>query len=337
VERTKIEKIADGLYNYIISPSRVEPFILIVGEEVKSRRRKSVDFTIGNKTNLDEFTKILNGYLVNIKKYIKGSISIKELENDNDDSGFFYKEIDEFDLKALEQFTSISLIDNSINLVNFLIPNKYKHVFLLVELNLDETGSKRIILFKGVSQTYYTAKNKFTVSPFNDEHLLEVKYIDNKKSFIFDDNFEIAAFLDDTNGSFLFVQNRRKFEDLFGYHEKYESAYSMLSSKLDFIDWNKAEPTLNIKRYCYSIVNYDRFEECIDNLINDLLSTENNEIKMAFNLKKIRYDVKPDGKVHIAPENSKQLNSLLHIMNDGVAKTCLLGRNVLGTKFEELT
>ncbi|MDA0525154.1 hypothetical protein [Methanococcoides alaskense] len=336
MERAKIELIYDELKNYIISSSRIPPYVTIVGEEIKSGNKKTSAFTIASENDFDEFIKILNGFSLNINGYIQGSLNIAELKGDDKDSGFFYKKVDEFDLETLIQLTNSSLIDPDIKVVDFLKPSRFKHVFLVIELNLDEASSKKLVLFKGISQNYYTAKNKFTLSPYNENHSLKVKYLDNKKDIIFDDNFEIAAYLDDMNASFIFVQNRRKFEDLFGYHEKYEDAYSMLSSKLDFIEWGKTEPTLYIKRYCYSISNYERVEECIEFMLQDLRSKEDNEIKMAFTSKKIEYNVKTDGQVHIIPENPTQLKALLYIINDGVAKTCLLGRNVMGTKFEEL-
>jgi NADH:ubiquinone oxidoreductase subunit F (NADH-binding) len=66
------------------------------------------------------------------------------------------------------------------------------------------------------------------------------------------------------------------------------------------------------------------------------MGSEDNGIKQAFTSKSIKYESKK-GNIYILPQNTKELKSLLKIIKDGVAKTYLLGRNVLGSDFEELS
>ncbi len=152
---------------------------------------------------------------------------------------------------------------------------------------------------------------------------------------LLDENFEIAAFIDNSQ-SFFFITNRKKFEDLYEYHAKYESAYDVLKKGLDFIDWSNAAATIPVLRSCYSIANFVRLEECISKLKTELASTDNNVIKKALKAKGIRY-INKNGNIKIVPQNTSQLKALLKIITDGAAKTCLLNRDVIGTDFEELT
>ena len=106
--------------------------------------------------------------------------------------------------------------------------------------------------------------------------------------------------------------------------------------KMDFIEWSSVESSLSLKRLCYNIANFDSLETCIENLRINLTAHENNDIKRAFSSKKIKYEIDEKGNLKIIPENKQQLKSLLKIIKDNLAKTCLLGRNVLGANFEEL-
>jgi hypothetical protein len=66
------------------------------------------------------------------------------------------------------------------------------------------------------------------------------------------------------------------------------------------------------------------------------MDLEDNGIKQAFSAKNINYIVNKNGSLQIIPQSTKELRAILKIIKDGVAKTYLLERNVLGADFEEL-
>ena len=169
----------------------------------------------------------------------------------------------------------------------------------------------------------------------------------NKKNLIFDEYFDVVALVDkksqteegwnnEDSNSFFFILNRKRFEDLYDYLEKYNQAYDNLVANVGIIDWNHISPTLPIKRKCYSLNNFGPLTECIEKIEESLRSEEANEIKNALDIKGINYEI--DGEdVKIIPSSSQNLKSLLKIMSDGLAKTCLLNRSVLGSDFEDIT
>src|SRR5665648_1013259 len=93
-------------------------------------------------------------------------------------------------------------------------------------------------------------KNRFTISPYSERQ--KIKFIDNKKELLLDEKFEITAFINNSQ-CFFFITDRKKFEDLYGYHEIYKNAYDNLAESLDFIDWSNAQPTISLIRNCYTI------------------------------------------------------------------------------------
>lgn len=238
--------------------------------------------------------------------------------------------MDEEDLNITNKIISTNV---TAKFSEFLKPDKYKNNFFCVELNLDDTGDKKIILLKSISRSHYV-KDKISIKLYSS--VQKVSFID-KKDLIIDENFEITAFVSDTEKPFFFIQNRKKFEDLFGYHEKYEKAYHTISKKLDFVNWDKAKASLPVKRNCYTISQFDKLDECISQLKEKLIDPEDNGIKQAFASKNIHYVVNKNKSLQILPQNTNELRAILKIIKDGVAKTYLLGRNVLGSDFEELS
>ena len=338
MERHKIQKIVDEIDKYNIRRNRIPPYVAIYGEDAKNPKRKITKYLnfSSNKSN-EEFIKVLNSFSENIKKYIHGDVTLINLENDNDGNNFIYKKIDEQDMEKIGEFTKSS--DTKVKLTDFLDYNKFVNVFFIVEINLDESVKKKILLFKSISSNYKAKQNKYSSKLFKDS--VEINFINVKNDLILDANFEITAFIDTSNddnliNSFFFIQNRTKFENLYKYHERYENAYSALTEKMDFIEWSLVESSIPLKRLCYNIANFDSLETCIENLIINLTAHENNDIKRAFSSKKIKYEIDEKGNLKIIPENKQQLKSLLKIIKDNLAKTCLLGRNVLGANFEEI-
>ena len=329
--RENIRRIVEELDNYIISDERIEPFVFLYGKEKREDGIwKIKDLSISSPENLRELIKIIRSYCKNLDKYIEGEFDFKSLD-DNDESGLFYKVMDEDDFyKTTRMLTTDNETDD---FTDFLKPNKFKNVFFIVEINLNESGDKKIILLKSVGQTFYAKKNRFSISLFSQRQ--KIKFIDNKKDLLLDENFEVAAFIDNSQ-SFFFIVNKKKFEDLYEYHERYENAYDALTESLDFIDWSNATATTSVIRNCYTIANFVRLDECVSKLKTELTSTDDNAVKMALKSKGIEYIVE-SGNLEILPQNTSQLKALLKIVTDGVAKTCLLNRDVIGSDFEELT
>ena len=341
MERDKIQKIVDGMEKYNSFNSQISPYIAIYGEDKKSKKKIAKPLRFSSSKSKDEFTKVLNSFSERMKKYIYNGMTFKDLKNDNDSNNFIYKVIDEHDLEIINELTKT--LDTKTKLTEFLHSNKFENVFFLAEIYLDESAKKKILLLRSVSSNYAGKNNKF-ISKFTTElftDTVDINFVNIKKEIILDTNFEIAAFIntsDDGNliDSFLFIQNRLKFENLFKYHERYEIAYSSLTEKIDFIKWNLVEPSLSLKRLSYNITNFDDLEESIKNLRINLKSQEINDVKRAFSSKKIKYEIDERGNLNIMPENKRQLRSLLKIIKDELAKTCLLGRSILGSNFEEL-
>jgi hypothetical protein len=61
-----------------------------------------------------------------------------------------------------------------------------------------------------------------------------------------------------------------------------------------------------------------------------------NPIKYALRTKEIKYGFSKDGELHIIPTSTNQFKSLLKIIDDGVMRTYLLGRDGITEEFEEL-
>ncbi|MCZ7405789.1 MAG: hypothetical protein O8C67_12800 [Candidatus Methanoperedens sp.] len=348
---------------------------------------------------------------------MEGGFDFKELNN-SDDGGLAYKIMDETDLNKTDHISDAVETDK---IIDFLNTNKFENVFFIIEINLNDSGDKKIILLKSVSQTYYVKKNHFIFNLFDERQ--RIKFLNNKEYLLLDENFEIAAFVDNSclfswnkipgndsirlleflkqnfgidwigtakiekidagktirvsneksfisislndkktkvnlkiddgrtnefivrakNGelniyshSFFFITNKKKFEDLYEYHDIYEKAYGGLKKELSIIDWSNAEATTAVLRSCYTIANFGRLNECVSKLKTELTATDNNTIKKALKAKKIVYNFE-NGNIKITPKGPQQLKDLLKIITDGVAKTCLLDRDVLGYDFEELT
>lgn len=340
MERSKIQKLADELSNYVISSTnRIQPYMTIYGENKKTGEKVAKSLTLGKDKSMDELTRILNSYLDNLKKYIRKEISVKEFANDGADHRFLYKIIDESDWDVTNQlFNLFKKKDGSTHLSELLNKKKYINVYFIVELNLDQSGNKKILLFKSISQNYVGKKNRFYVSLFSEK--LQLKFIDNKRDLVLDDNFEIAALIDTSEKdekpiSFFFIQKRDKFEDLYGYTEKYRQSFNEVRKKLNFIDWDTVKQTDKVEKNCYSVSIFDKLDECMDILITDLKSNESNEIKEVFSSKKINYEIDKN-KLRIYPSGNRDLNVVLKMLRDELATTYMLKRKVLGSDFEEL-
>lgn len=330
--KEKLEIISDELKKYIIADSKIEPYVFLYGEEIKavSRIGRLKDLSISSNEGQGELIKIINSFATNLNDYIGGKLDLKDLNDNNDQKGLFYKEMDEEDLSTTKEIINTKL---SAKFSDFLKAGKYKNNFFCVELNLDETGDKKIVLLKSISRSHYV-KSKISIKLYNS--VQKINFID-KKDLLIDENFEIIAFISDTKKPFFFIQNLKRFEDLFGYHEKYEKAYHLISKKLDFVDWGKAKASPPVKRNCYTISHFDKLDECINQLKEKLTDPIDNGVKQAFASKNILYIVNKSGNLQIIPQNTNELRAVLKIIKDGVAKTYLLGRNVLGSDFEELS
>lgn len=416
MSKEDIDKLEKELHQYIISNGNIEPFVSLFGKEKKGGTWKIKNLSISSEESQLELIKILTSYREKVFNYMEGGFDFKELNN-GDDDGLFYKIMDEADLNKTNQISDAVETDK---IIDFLNTNKFENVFFIIEINLNDSGDKKIILLKSVSQTYYVKKNHFIFNLFDERQ--RIKFLNNKEYLLLDENFEIAAFVDNSclfswnkipgndsirlveflkenfgidwigtakiekidagktirvsnekkflsitlndkktkvnlktddgrtdefiaraekgelniySHSFFFITGRKKFEDLYGYLEKYEKAYDSLTESLDFIDWSNAKATTPVLRNCYTIFNFVRLKECVSKLKTELTSAHDNTIKKALKAKEIAYNVK-NGNIEINPQGPQQLRALLKIITDGVAKTCLLDREGISSDFEEL-
>lgn len=417
MSREDIGELEKELQRYIISSGMIEPLVTIYGKEKKGGIWKTKDLSISSQESQLELIKILKSYRQIVFDYMESGVNIKELNNSDDDDGWFCKIMNETDLKRT------NLISDAVetkDILDFLKTNKFENVFFIIEINLNKSGGKKIILLKSISQTYYVKKNRYSVNVWDNRQ--RIKFLNNKEYLLLDDNFDITAFVDNSclfswnkipgndnsrlieflkqyfgldwivtpniekidsnntikvytekhflsislndkktkvdltiddgrtneftarteNGelniyphSFFFITDSKKFEDLYEYLELYKNAYDVLKKGMDFIDWSNAKATAAVQRNCYNIANFVRLKDCVLKLKTELTSANDNPIKKALKLKKIAYNVE-NGNIKIIPEGPLQLRALLKIIKDGVAKTCLLDRDVIGSDFEEL-
>ena len=339
MEREKIQTIVKELDSYIISGNALQPYLGIYGEDTTGSGRDCCrGLSMNSDGDVKEIVKVLSNFTQNIKKYVHREINVADLNKDDKDYSFLYKQMVDSDLEKTEEL--ISHFCKDVKITDFLKNNKFKNVFLFIEIILNQSPEKKIILFKSVGQNYQGKKTNWVLSKlFSDNQ--KIKFVDNQRDLILDSNFEITAFISKSekgellDESFFFIENRKKFENLYGYLQKYEHAYATVTKNMDFIDWTKANPSLALKRKCYSIANYDDLSECIQHLKHDLTSTEDNLMKQALKKKGIKYE-DDNGNIKILPENTRELSALLKIITDGLATTYLLGKSVLGSDFEIL-
>lgn len=334
MSREKIQQICENLdryHNPSNTGSRVEPLLFLHGKErTEGEELRIRDITLTNDSDLTEVLNIISKF----SNALRGFVDNEHHEFDNfldSDrlSGTFYHPMTSDEMTYLLSFDTS--IDTNVEFGDFL-KNKLKNKFWILNINLNESGTERILLMKSIKNQYYV-KKKFIFNPFNRRK--KVRVIDNKKDFILDENFEICAYIDESNieNSFFFITDKKKFEDLFGYHRRYEEAYNDISSRLNFIDWSNTESTLAIQRKCYRLNNFSQLNECISKIQADLQAEGENASKRAFRAKRIVFSQEGDN-IRITPSDTRRLRSLLKILTDGIAKTHLLGREGIAGDFE---
>lgn len=353
-----IFEITEKLKIYIQSENQNEPFMYIYGEKGKTKtingnkeKTKTSEIrqlSISSNNDILELKELLNSLYLRLHNYIEigeNNITIddkiKNFDESDDLKGIFFKYMNKTDL---EQTQSLSLcVDNKIDFIEFT-KTKYDNTYLITEINLNANGEKKLILFKSIKKQYSVKsdkfKNFFIVSLFDPDKTHKIKFIDPHNQLIMDDNFEIIAFIDEsvsedsisethTGKSFFIIQNRIKFEDFYNYHENYEKAFTFLSSRFDFINWNVVGNNINMKRTCYAIYNFPYLENSISQLKSDLMSDNENNVKKAFFKKSINYEI--DGaNLKVNPKNVNAFRALFKIMADVLSETCLLKRSMLG-------
>ncbi len=191
MSRGDIGKLEKELYHYIISSGMNEPLVTLYGKEKKGGIWKTKNLSISSKDSQLELIKILKSYREIVSDYMEGGFNIKDLNND--DGGWFYKIMDETDLNRTNR---ISDAVETKDIIDFLNTNKFENVFFIIKINLNESGDKKIILLKSVSQTYYVKKNRYTVNIWDDRQ--RIKFLNNKEYLLLDENFDITAFVDNS-------------------------------------------------------------------------------------------------------------------------------------------
>jgi len=193
LSREDIGKLEKELYHYIISIGMIEPLVTLYGKEKKGGIWKTKNLSISSEESQLELIKILKSYRQIVFDYMEGGFNIKDLNNSDDDGGWFYKIMNETDLKRTNR---ISDAVETKDIIDFLKTNKFENVFFIIEINLNESGDKKIILLKSISQTYYVKKNQYSINFWDDRQ--RIKFLNNKDYLLLDDNFDITAFVDNS-------------------------------------------------------------------------------------------------------------------------------------------
>ena len=143
-----ISKMVRELHSYIISNRKIEPLVFLYGIEKGISKIKELG--ISTNDSQSELLKILESYREDINGYILGEFDYQEFK-DEDDNGPFYKIMDKEDLDKTNKI--LSTRTEADNIIDFLKP-KFKNVFFIIEINLNESGSKKIILLKSKSKNF---------------------------------------------------------------------------------------------------------------------------------------------------------------------------------------
>ncbi len=245
MSREDIGKLEKELLHYIISSGRLEPLITLYGKEKKGGIWKNINLSISSESSLLELIKILTSYREIVFNYIEEGFDFKDLNN-GDDGGLIFKIMDETDLNRTNFIFNASEIKN-IN--DFLNTNKFENVFFIIKINLNESGDKRIILLKSVSQTYSAKKNSFSVLLKSFDNREKIKFLSNKEYLILDENFEITAFVDNSS---LFSWNKIPGNDSDGLIQFLKQYYGLdwiETAKIEKIDADKTIRIYNEKNY----------------------------------------------------------------------------------------
>ncbi len=228
MSREDIGKLERELYHYIISGGKVEPFIFLYGKEKKEGIQKIKNLSISSEDSQSELIIILKSYRDILFNYLEDGSDFKDLNN-SDDGGLFYKIMDDNDLYKTNHLSEAIESDN---IIDFLNTNKFENVFFIIEINLNESGDKKIILLKSVSQTYYVKRNQFAIQ-LKFDNRQRIKFLSNKEYLLLDENFEIAAFIDNSR---LFSWNKIPGNDSNRFIEFLKQNYG-----IDWIETTKIE------------------------------------------------------------------------------------------------
>jgi hypothetical protein len=194
-----IFKVTERLGNYIQSTNQIEPFIFIYGEKEDTKKCEIRQLGISSNIDILELKELLKILNAKFHSYIEIEEKIKSFDESGDFEGLFYKFMNKSDL---ERTRSLPLcVDNKTDFNEFT-KTKYSNVYLIIELNLDENGEKKLLLFKSVKKHYSIksarVKNFFSVPLFDQDKTHKIKFIDSQSQLILDDNFEIIAFINES-------------------------------------------------------------------------------------------------------------------------------------------
>lgn len=240
----------------------IEPLVTLYGKEKKGGIWKTKNLSISSEESQLELIKILKSYHQIVFDYMEGGFNIKDLNKSDDDSGWFYKIMNETDLRRTNR---ISDAVETKDIHDFLKTNKFENVFFIIEINLNQSGDKKIILLKSISQTYYVKKNQYSINFWDDRQ--RIKFLNNKDYLLLDDNFDITAFVD---GSYLFSWNKIPGNDSYRLTEFLKQHFG-----LDWVETAKIEKIDS------------------DNTIK--ICTEKNFLSISINDKKTKVNLKIDG------------------------------------------
>ncbi len=332
--KEKIVNICNSLDGYL-SSKHIPPGILLIGKKKKESEKSDLDFKVSSvsftKDDAQKLNQILNEFSKTVRGFIEGEYDFHEF-NGAQNSSLLYKPMKKAEAEYLN--SGILKVDNSADISDYL--KTRLRSYLVIYLTLNAEGTKKLLLFKKITSSYYNVKQSFVFNPFESNK--HITLLDSKKDILLDRNFEVTAFIDETSkdGSFFFITDRDEFEDLFNYHQRYEEAYEALSKTCPFIDWSMCKKTTPLLRKCFCLASHPRVGECIDRFKGELANKTENPITYALKTKEIKYGFTKDGELHINPTSTTQLKTLLKIIDDGVIKTYLLGREGITEEFEEL-
>lgn len=200
------------------------------------------------------------------------------------------------------------------------IKKRYKPRLFSLELRLTNDGNSRLMFIQNVIKGY-NADFTWHLNIFDDR--LPIQILDNSKGFTLQNDYSMVLYVDDLrNGSgFIIIKDKKPFENLFKYYGLYESCYVQVC-QLECVDFSRIEPSVDLKRRSFQLVNNRRFDRLYSRFVEELNSPHANEIKHALDSKGIDFQPTASG-YKVIPNDITQAKTCLRMLNDGVVRTIL--------------
>lgn len=331
----KVQALSQEILNYLESRNAVQPSVYLFGRKKTDTSKESQvkHLSITDDNDLVRLKKILKRIAMDINRSIEDEISIGTIE-ETYKREFLFARMRLADYDIVQTFYNA---ESNLPVNEFMMRSKLINTFFVIEIKLNESGSKKIIILKKIVGKYKVNNSKWAMlATIFDNKTLKVNIIDDNHDMIFDENFDIIAYVDTSSSnppfnsdeSFFFIMNRDNFENLFNYHDLYLSTYNEVVEKLSCVAWNPDIKSNAFYRDCYRLSQYPQADEAIEQFIKHLSSPRSNITKKALEKNAIQFEG-TDGDLRVSPTTVKQHRELLKILRNGLAKTVLVKNDVI--------